>query len=155
MVASIRASTSPTPRTETPVMKIRSTACAIGIILAMLAGSTEAQQVPIPTTAAQVPGPPRGDDRGLCAIGGSHGLFMGWALVNNANRRADCSKAPEPGLSQRGVAGRALRGREADRLYQRDPARHRLREPGCRVHAAMSGRPLLRALRSSPGIALA
>ena len=41
-------------------MKINSTACAIGITLAMLAGSTQAQQVPIPTTAAQVPGPPIG-----------------------------------------------------------------------------------------------
>ena len=36
------------------------TACVIGVGLAMLAGSTRAQQVPIPTSAAQVPGPASG-----------------------------------------------------------------------------------------------
>jgi hypothetical protein len=41
-----------------PGMKhLKPTACAIGIVLSMLVGSTQAQQVPIPQTAAQVPGP--------------------------------------------------------------------------------------------------
>ena len=35
------------------------TACVIGVALAMLAGSTQAQQFPTPTTAAEVPGPAR------------------------------------------------------------------------------------------------
>ena len=37
------------------------TACVIGVALAMLAGSTQAQQFPTPTTAAQVPGPAAGN----------------------------------------------------------------------------------------------
>jgi hypothetical protein len=37
-----------------PGMKhLKSTACAIGIVLSMLVGSTQAQQVPIPQTAAR------------------------------------------------------------------------------------------------------
>ena len=39
---------------------LKSTACATAIVLSMLVGSTQAQQVPIPTTPAEVPGPPPG-----------------------------------------------------------------------------------------------
>ena len=42
-----------------------------GTAFLMLAGKALAQQVPIPTTAAQVPGPPRGHrhDHGLRPVG--------------------------------------------------------------------------------------
>ena len=38
------------------------------------------------------------DDQGICADGGAEAYLWGWALVNNANRHAAFSKAPEPGL---------------------------------------------------------
>jgi hypothetical protein len=34
--------------------------CVIGVVVAMLARTAQAQQFPIPQTAAQVPGPPPG-----------------------------------------------------------------------------------------------
>src|SRR4030095_8762664 len=76
------------------------TACVIGVALTMLAGSTQAQQVPIPTTAAQVPGPASGTAMTTASVQtvGRMAYLWGWALVNNANRHADFSKAPEPGL---------------------------------------------------------
>ena len=41
-----------------PGMKhLKFTACAIGTVLLMLVGNVQAQQVPIPQTAAEVPGP--------------------------------------------------------------------------------------------------
>ena len=43
-----------------PNRYIQSTACAIGTVLAMLVGNLQAQQVPIPQTAAEVPGPTPG-----------------------------------------------------------------------------------------------
>lgn len=66
----------------------------------MLAGTAWAQQVPIPTTAAQVPGPPSGTAMTTAYVQtmGRTAYLWGWALVNNANRHADFSKAPEPGL---------------------------------------------------------
>ena len=39
---------------------VTSAACAIGTVLAMLVGNLQAQQVPIPQTAAEVPGPAPG-----------------------------------------------------------------------------------------------
>ena len=76
------------------------TACVIGVALTMLAGSTQAQQVPIPTTASQVPGPASGTAMTTAYVQtvGRMAYLWGWALVNNANRHADFSKAPEPGL---------------------------------------------------------
>jgi hypothetical protein len=74
--------------------------CAIGAALAMLVGSAQAQQVPIPTTAAEVPGPPPGTAMTSAYVQtvGRMGYLWGWALVNNANRHAAFSKAPAPGL---------------------------------------------------------
>jgi hypothetical protein len=44
-----------------PCLKhLKSTACAVGIVLSMLVGSLQAQQVPIPQTAAEVSGPAPG-----------------------------------------------------------------------------------------------
>ena len=99
----------------------------------MLAGRARAQQVPIPTTAAEVPGPPPGtrDDQGLCADrSGRMAYLWGWPLVNMANRAAAFSKAPEPGLLGGVVPVALRRNRDADRLRQRghsasSPARTR------------------------------
>ena len=60
----------------------------------------EAQQVPIPTTAAQVPGGPTGNcyDHGLRPNGGAHGVSVGRPLVNNVNHSKAFAEATEPGL---------------------------------------------------------
>ena len=66
----------------------------------MLAGKALAQQVPIPTTAAQVPGQPSGTAMTTAYVQsvGRAAYPWGWPLVNMANRAAAFSKAPEPGL---------------------------------------------------------
>jgi hypothetical protein len=71
-----------------------------GAAFLMLAGKAWAQQVPIPTTAAQVPGPPSGTAMTTAYVQsvGRAAYLWGWTLVNMANRHADFSKAPEPGL---------------------------------------------------------
>ena len=70
------------------------------VALVMLAGSTQAQQVPFPQTAAGVPGPAPGTamTKAYVQMVGRMAYLWGWALVDNANRHADFSKAPEPGL---------------------------------------------------------
>ena len=70
------------------------------VALVMLAGSTQAQQVPFPQTAAGVPGPVPGTamTKAYVQMVGRMAYLWGWALVDNANRHADFSKAPEPGL---------------------------------------------------------
>jgi len=67
---------------------------------ALMSTSLQAQQVPIPTTAAQVPGPAPGTamSKEYVQMVGRMAYMWGWALVNNANRHAAFSKAPEPGL---------------------------------------------------------
>ena len=71
-----------------------------GAAFAMLAGKAQAQQVPIPTTAAEVPGPPAGTTMTTAYVQsvGRAAYLWGWPLVNNAARHAAFSKAPEPGL---------------------------------------------------------
>jgi hypothetical protein len=78
----------------------KSFACAIVAILAMLAAGVQAQQVPIPTAAAQVPGPATGTamTTQYVQMVGRVAYLWGWPLVNMANRAAAFSKAPEPGL---------------------------------------------------------
>jgi hypothetical protein len=73
---------------------------AIGAALAMLVGSAQAQQFPIPTTATEVPGPPPGTamTKAYAQMVGRMAYLWGWPLVNVANRAAAFSKAPEPGL---------------------------------------------------------
>jgi len=75
-------------------------ASAIGVAVAMLAGTVQAQQVPIPTTAAQVPGPAPGTvmTKEYVQMVGRMAYMWGWPLVNAANRAIAFSKAPEPGL---------------------------------------------------------
>ena len=60
----------------------------------------QALQVPIPTTAAAVPGPPPGTamTKEYVQTIGRMAYLWGWPLVNVANRSAAMSKAPEPGL---------------------------------------------------------
>lgn len=75
-------------------------ACIFGVALATLVGSTHAQQVPIPTTAAEVPGPAAGTTMTEANVQmvGQMAYLWGWPLVNMANRAMAFSKAPEPGL---------------------------------------------------------
>ena len=75
-------------------------ACVIGVALAMLAGSTQAQQFPIPRTPAQVPGPAAGNTmtKEYVQMVGRWPTSWGWPLAANANRAVAFSKVPEPGL---------------------------------------------------------
>ncbi|MBV8106919.1 MAG: DUF1254 domain-containing protein [Hyphomicrobiales bacterium] len=72
--------------------------CASALALAPIA--VVAQQVPIPETAAQVPGPAPGTamTKAYMQTVGRMAYLWGWALVNMANRIAATAKAPEPGL---------------------------------------------------------
>ena len=68
--------------------------------LVLLLGTAEAQQFPIPKSAADVPGPASGTamTKPYLQMVGRMAYIWGWALVNNANRAAAFAKAPEPGL---------------------------------------------------------
>jgi hypothetical protein len=71
-----------------------------GAAFLMLAGKARAQQCPIPTTPAEVPGPPPGTamTKAYVQSAGRTAYVWGWPLVNMANRAAAFSKVPEPGL---------------------------------------------------------
>ena len=58
------------------------------------------QQVPLPTTAAQVSGPAPGTamTKPYVQMVARMAYFWGWPLVNAANRAVAFSKAPQPGL---------------------------------------------------------
>jgi len=62
--------------------------------------SSDGVQVPIPTTAKEVPGPAPGTAMTTAYVQsvGRMAYLWGWPLVNLANRHAAFSKAPEPGL---------------------------------------------------------
>ena len=62
--------------------------------------TTHAQQVPIPTTAAEVPGPTPGTSMSKEYVQsvGHMAYLWGWPLVNGANRSKAFAEAPEPGL---------------------------------------------------------
>ena len=83
-----------------PGMKhLKSTACAIGIVLAMLVGNLQAQQVPIPQTAAEVPGPAPGPmTKAYVQMVGRMAYVWGWPLVYVYNQRTELTKVPETGL---------------------------------------------------------
>ena len=73
-----------------------------GTAFLMLAGKALAQQVPIPTTAAQVPGPPSGTAMTTAYVQsvGRAAYLWGCALVNSANRHADVfRRRPNPACS--------------------------------------------------------
>jgi hypothetical protein len=75
-------------------------ACAFGVAFAVVVRSAQAQQFPIPTTAAEVPGPAPGTamTKAYVQSVGRMAYLWGWPLVNVANRANASSKAPEPGL---------------------------------------------------------
>ena len=78
---------------------LKSTACAIGTVLAMLVGDLQAQQVPIPQTAAEVPGPAPGPmTKASLQMVGRMAYVWGWPLVYVYNQRTELTKAPEIGL---------------------------------------------------------
>jgi hypothetical protein len=60
----------------------------------------QAQRVPIPTTASQVPGPAPGTlmAKAYVQAVARMAYMWGWPLVNVANRAAAFAKVPEPGL---------------------------------------------------------
>jgi len=81
-----------------PGMKyLKSTVCAIGTVLAMLAGDVRAQQVPLPQTAAEVPGPAPGPmTKAYVQMVGRMAYLWGWPLVYVYNQRTELTKVPEP-----------------------------------------------------------
>src|SRR5271157_3387590 len=74
--------------------------CVIVVAFAMLAVSVQAQQVAIPTTLAQVPGPVPGNKMTTAYVQfvGRMAYIWGYAMVNAHNRRAAFAEAPAPGL---------------------------------------------------------
>jgi hypothetical protein len=66
----------------------------------LTAAETSPVQFPIPTTAAEVPGPAPGDTmtKEYVQMVGRMAYFWGWPLVANFNRSVAFAKAPEPGL---------------------------------------------------------
>ena len=79
-----------------PNKHIQSTACAIGTVLVLLVGNLQAQQFPIPQTAAEVPGPTSGPmTTASVQMVGRMAYVWGWPLVYVYNQRTELSKAPE------------------------------------------------------------
>ena len=79
-----------------PNKHIQSTACAIGTVLVLLVGNLQAQQFPIPQTAAEVPGPTSGPmTTASVQMLGRMAYVWGWPLVYVYNQRTELSKAPE------------------------------------------------------------
>ena len=88
---------------EDPMMFTRRTMTAVGAVLAISsfvsANAILAQQVPAPQTAAEVTAPAMGVvmfPEYAKAIG-RVAYVWGWPLVNQINRRAAITQAPEPG----------------------------------------------------------
>jgi hypothetical protein len=78
---------------------LRFVACAVSVALAMLAGHVHAQQVPIPQTAAEVPGPAPGSmTKAYVQMVGRMAYLWGWPLVYVYNQRTELTKVPEPVL---------------------------------------------------------
>lgn len=75
-------------------------ALACGASFALAPNTSEAQQVPIPQNATQVPGPTPGTamTKAYVQTVGRMAYLWGWPLVNMANRAAAFARAPEPGL---------------------------------------------------------
>jgi len=73
---------------------------AAGAAFLMQGHSAQAQQFPLPTTAADVPGPPPGTAMTSAYVQtvGRVAYLWGWPLVNSHNRREAFGKAPELGL---------------------------------------------------------
>ena len=71
----------------------------------LAAGAAAAQQFPIPTTAAEVPGPPPGTamTKAYVQMVGRMAYMWGWALVNHNNRYEGAGKAAEPRMVMGGM----------------------------------------------------
>ena len=68
-------------------------------VATMQAGNIQAQQVPIPTTAAQVPGPAPGPmTKEYVQMVGRMAYVWGWPLVAASNQATTLTKVPEPVL---------------------------------------------------------
>ena len=104
------------PRTK----HLSSIACAIAISLAMLTVSVQAQQVPIPQTAAEVSGPAPGPmTKAYVQMVGRLAYFWGWPLVYVYNQRTELTKAPEPSLLNGAISARTDElGRDVDGLHR-------------------------------------
>jgi hypothetical protein len=76
------------------------TVIASALAFALVCTPTHAQQYPLPTSAAEVPGPPPGTAMTTAYVQtvGRMAYLWGWPLVNVVNRAAAFAKAPEPGL---------------------------------------------------------
>jgi hypothetical protein len=76
------------------------TLLAAALVGALAFTSAQAQQYPIPITAAEVPGPAAGNTmtKEYVQMVGRMAYLWGWPLVNMANRAKAFSSAPEPGL---------------------------------------------------------
>lgn len=78
---------------------LKSVACTIAVALAMLVGNVQAQQVPIPQTAAEVPGPALGPmTTAYVQMVGRMAYLWGWPLVYVNNQRTALTHVPEAGL---------------------------------------------------------
>jgi len=73
---------------------------AAALVGALAFTTTQAQQVPLPKNAAEVPGPAAGNamTREYVQMVGRMAYVWGWPLVNAENRRAAFFQAPEPML---------------------------------------------------------
>ena len=74
---------------------------ALAFVGALAVTTTQAQQVPLPKTAAEVTGPASGTamTKEYIQMVGRMAYLWGWPLVNSHNRRAGFAKAPTPGLN--------------------------------------------------------
>jgi hypothetical protein len=76
------------------------TLLAAALVSVLVFTNAHAQQVPLPKTAADVPGPAAGTamSKEYVQTVGRMAYLWGWPLVNSINRSIAFSKAPEPGL---------------------------------------------------------
>jgi hypothetical protein len=83
------------------ITRIENLAAAALVALAAFTTTVQAQQVPIPRSAAEVPGPVAGTamTKEYVQMVGRMAYIWGWPLVNSHNRRAAFAKAPSPGLN--------------------------------------------------------
>jgi hypothetical protein len=79
---------------------LKTAVCVIVVAVATLIGYGYAQQVPLPKTAAEVPGPASGNTmtKAYVEMVGRMAYVWGYPMVNSHNRRVAFSKAPEPVL---------------------------------------------------------
>jgi hypothetical protein len=82
------------------IIRLNVITCALSIVCLLPALSAQAQQVPIPTTVSQVPGPVSGTamTKEYVQMVGRMAYLWGWPTVNMGNRSVAFSKLPAPGL---------------------------------------------------------